>query len=311
MLFETILLCQRRRHGHLHPDVASALHNVGIVLLRSKNYDDALKAFEEAARIRKGSLGREHPQVAESLVKVGITLLLLHRFEDALWSFREALSVRKHAMGALHPSTARIYNNIGCVHVEFDEFREARRAFEAALDIQRNALTHDPGSGPLMFGTATTLCNLGYLYRHRDMHVKAALVLKEAVALQESVLGFYHPTVLSTLDNLADSCANSGNAADALRHYRTILDRFQARGNNRSKKALRAEAVLLYKTSRVHRQRNDRQAQLEMLKLALRSIRAYNDDSSSSGHTDTLERRIQYDIRACREELEKDELKWI
>jgi tetratricopeptide (TPR) repeat protein len=63
-LFETILECQRRRNGQLHPDVASALHNVGIVYLRAQNHGEALKAFEEAARIRKGSLGREHPQVA-------------------------------------------------------------------------------------------------------------------------------------------------------------------------------------------------------------------------------------------------------
>jgi tetratricopeptide (TPR) repeat protein len=111
-----------------------------------------------------------------SLVKVGITLLLVHRFEDALWSFREALSVRKNALGALHPSTARIYNNIGCVHVEFNEFREARRAFEAALDIQRNALSQDPDSGPLMFGAATTLCNLGYLYRY-DIYLLLTLLI--------------------------------------------------------------------------------------------------------------------------------------
>jgi len=239
----------------------------------------------------------------------------LHRFEDALWSFREALSVRKHAMGNLHPSTARIYNNLGCVHVEFNEFREARRAFEAALDTQRNALAHDPNSGPLMFATATTLCNLGYLYRYRDMHAKATLVFREALDLQERVLGRSHATVLSTLDNLADSCASSGHAVEALKYYNMILDRFRVQGTQRSsQKGIRAEAVLLYKMSRVHRQRNDREAQLDMLKLALRAIRAHSELGNSGGtsrRNDTLERRIQYDIRSCREQLEKDELKWI
>ena len=240
-------------------------------------------------------------------MKVGITLLLLHRFDDALWSFREALSVRKKALGPLHPSTARIYNNIGCVHVEFNEFKEARKAFEAALDVQRNALCNDPDSGPLMFGTATTLCNLGYLYRYRDMHGKASLVLKEAVDLQESVLGRSHATVLSTLDNLADSYANSGHAVDALRTYNMILERFRVGGRSENGKMARAEAVLLYKMSRVHRQRNDRAAQLDSLKLAMRAIRTFGTDKKP----DSLERRIQYDIRACREQLEKDELKWV
>jgi tetratricopeptide (TPR) repeat protein len=309
-LFELVLKCQQRRHGPLHPDVAAALHNVGIALLRAQNYTEALKVFEEAARVRKGSLGKEHPLVAVSLVKVGITLLLLRRFDEALWSFREALSVRKHALGALHPSTARIYNNIGCVYVEFNEFREARRAFEAALDTQRNALCHDPESGPLMFGTATTLCNLGYLYRYRDMHGKAAAVLKEAVELQEKVLGRNHATVLSTLDSLADSCANSGNSNDALMYYGEIAKRLFQEGGNSSKNR-RAEAVLLYKISRVHRHRNDFASQLESLKRALLSVRSSPEREDIQGNSlDTLERRILYDIRACREQFERQGKKW-
>ena len=256
-------------------------------------------------------LGREHPDVAVSLVKVGITLLLLHRFEEALWSFREGLSVRRHALGPLHPSTARIYNNIGCVHVEFNEFKEAGRAFESALEIQRTALCNEPESGPLMFGAATTLCNLGYLYRYRGMHAKAAVVLKEAVDLQETVLGRSHATVLSTLDNLADSCASSGQAADSLRHYHTVLTRFRVGGRSGSQKLLRAEAVLLYKMSRVHRQRNDLDSQLDALKLALRAVRALSDPAVGGANTDALERRIQYDIRSCRERIEKSDLKWV
>lgn len=300
----------------MHADVGAALHNVGIAQLRAQNHEEALKAFEETSRIRKGALGRDHPLVATSLVKAGITLLLLHRFEDALWSFREALSVRKHALGSLHPSTARVYNNIGCVYVEFQEYQEARRAFEAALDIQRNALSQNRDSGPLMYGTATTLCNIGYLYRNRDMYAKASLVLEEACSLQEAVLGQSHATVLSTLDILADSYANSGRAAEALQYYNMVLGRFRDQGRNSSSssssKLLRAEAILLYKMSRVHRQRGDIESQLETLKSALTAVRMQAQSGASLAQgTDTLERRIQCDVRACREEMEKNDLKWI
>ena len=178
--FDVVLRCQRRHHGPFHGDVAAALHNCGLAQLRLENHHQAIQSFEEAARIRKGALGKQHPQVAASLVKCGITYLLLHRFDDSLRCLREALAIRRHSLGALHPSTARIMNNIGCVHVEFKELHEARRAFEGALDIQRNALCHDPESGPIRFGAATTLCNLGYLYRHRDMHERAVQVLREA-----------------------------------------------------------------------------------------------------------------------------------
>lgn len=66
-LFDVVLQCQRNKHGPLHPDVALALHNVGISQLRADSHADALKSFEEAARIRKGSLGSEHPLVAVSI----------------------------------------------------------------------------------------------------------------------------------------------------------------------------------------------------------------------------------------------------
>jgi tetratricopeptide (TPR) repeat protein len=206
-LLEMILDCQRAKNGPLHEDVGSALHNVGIAYMRMEHHYEAMQAFEEAVRVRKGALGRDHPQVAVSLVKVGIVLLLLKRYEDSLWIFREALTVRKHALGNLHPSTARIYNNIGCVHVEFHELKEARRAFEAALDIQRNALVHDPESGPILFGAATTLQNLGYLYRKRDMQEKAAVVLREALSVSVCIVCFYCVTKTKSHKSLICSCS--------------------------------------------------------------------------------------------------------
>lgn len=219
------------------------------------------------------------------------------------------------------------------MYVEFNEFREARRAFEAALDTQRNALSNDPTSGPLMFGTATTLCNLGYLYRFRDMHEKAATVLKEAAALQEAVLGKNHATVLSTLDNLADSCSNSGNGNEALKYYNVVLERFRANSHGeRNCRVLRAEAVLHYKMSRVHRLRNDRENQLSSLELALTAVRSCTNIATDSGvqpttvtvgeksntplaaiptSSDALERRILSDIQSCRHVLEKEQQMWI
>ena len=304
--FDVILQCQLRRHGAMHEDVAAALHNVGITHLRAQNPSEALKAFQESARARKGTLGEHHRLVAVSLVKCGVALLLLHRFDEALWSFKEALSVRQRCLGELHPSTARIYNSIGCVHVEFDQFNEARSAFENALSIQKYVLSSDPESPRIMFATATTLCNLGYLYRFRNLHQRAASYLKEAADFQEEVLGRYNATVLSTMDILADSLANSGNTENALKVYNMILDRFRANTRRNSKASARAEAVLLYKMSRVHRQRNDRASQLDALKLAMRSISSF-----PTGDHDTIQKRIEYDMQECKESIRTTQLTWV
>ena len=347
--FQAILQCHRQKHGPYHQDVASALHNCGLAHLRANNNHEAVKCFEEAVRIRKGVLGKEHPHVAASLVKCGITFLLLHRYEEALWSFREALSVRKHALGNLHPSTARIYNNIGCVHVEFNELREARRAFEAALDIQRNALCNDPESGPVRFGAATTLCNLGYLYRYRGMHEKAALVLKEAsdvsmvfrvycycccfgwsikydllfsltiylffldfFQIQEAILGQTHPTVLSTLDSLAEALVNSGQSLHALRTHETILERIRSMEQPGSPRLIKAEAVLQYKMSKACKQLNDKESQIRHLQQALQATRSQEVQTDAAQiQAAALEKKILQDLRDVRESMEASQLKWV
>jgi len=292
--------------------VAAALHNCGLAHLRAGNHHQALKAFEESARIRKGTLGKEHPAVAVSLVKCGITFLLLHRFEDALWSFREALSIRKHALGTQHPSTARVYNNIGCVHVEFNELSEARSAFEGALDIQRNALCHDPESGPIRFGTAATLCNLGYLYRYRGEHKKAAQVLREAVDLQEAILGSTHPTVCSTLDSLAEALMNSAKSEEAYDTYLSILVRFRSIEREGSLRLLRAEAGLKYKMSIAAKQMNKRDCQIKNLQQALQAVRSLVEPTDSAQlHASALETRIHSDLRETREAMEASQRNWV
>ena len=328
-LLELILDVQRFKNGPYHEDVGAALHNVGTVQLRLDDHFSAIHTLEEAVRVRKEALGKDHPQVAESLVKVGITLLLMTRYEDSLWSFREALTVRKHALGPLHPSTARIYNNIGCVHVEMNELKEARRAFEAALNIQRNALVQTPESGPIMFGAALTLQNLGYLYRERGMFEKAVAELKQSQGvsyvayvlclfqrgavpkpfhlrsqLYEKVLGNHHPTVMSTLESLAETFWDAEEEALSLKYFNEILERL----HDQDEESKFQEATILHKMSKVHLGDRDLESELTKLQIALTVLRM---ETSMSSEAKLLANKIHADMEMVRQELEKQELKWV
>jgi tetratricopeptide (TPR) repeat protein len=140
------------------------------------------------------------------------------------------------------------------------------------------------------------------------------------------VLGETNATVLSTLDNLADSCANAGSYEAALSHYQDVLRRFEAGPYQASgPKTARAKAVLLYKMSRVYRKQGDVHGQLDYLKMSLRYIRSCQPTSmmtttapaatnnraavvaTPASPIDSLERQILYDIRACRAALEKNQ----
>ena len=73
--FEEILATLVKEHGEENRRVGAALHNLGIVHLRSGNMNDAVDAIEEAVKIRKSTLGVYHPKVSDSLVEFRIVLL--------------------------------------------------------------------------------------------------------------------------------------------------------------------------------------------------------------------------------------------
>jgi len=261
-IFRTLLEHHRKKHGEFHPYVGSAMHNLGIVLLRAERYEDALAAFEDAVRVRKMmSTKRGSAEVAVSLVKVGISNLLLKRFEPALGSFTEALTLRRRALGELHPSVGRVYNNIGCVNCELNQLNEACGAFEASLEVQRHALSAsvDVDNGPLQLGMSTTLSNLGYLYQSQGRHMKSVAALKEALVLQESILGKHHPTVIGTLDSLAEATARINKYDDAIRLYNSCLMRHNAsaKSGQMSSEQRCASVIVLFKISRVHLKQRD------------------------------------------------------
>lgn len=177
------------------------------------------------------------------------------------------------------------------------------------------------------FGSHSSRFLFVLFFRTRTRHSKAADVLREALELQEDVLGETNATVLSTLDNLADSCANAGSYEAALSYYQDVLRRFEAGPYQASgPKTARAKAVLLYKMSRVHRKQGNVTGQLEHLKMSLRYFRSQQSPPPMASSTttsaksaggggggatatliiDSLERQILYDIRAGRAALEKD-----
>eukprot|EP00531_Pseudo-nitzschia_arenysensis_P016963 CAMPEP_0116128876 /NCGR_PEP_ID=MMETSP0329-20121206/7621_1 /TAXON_ID=697910 /ORGANISM="Pseudo-nitzschia arenysensis, Strain B593" /LENGTH=1317 /DNA_ID=CAMNT_0003623099 /DNA_START=132 /DNA_END=4087 /DNA_ORIENTATION=- len=283
-LLEMVVECQKQKYGVMHANVGSAVHNVGIAYLGGEIHYKAFQAFEEAVRIRKAALGRNHPVVAVSLVKFGISLMLLQRHEDSLWIFRDALAIRKEALGDLHPSNARIYNNIGCVHVELEELEEARKAFEAALNIQRNALIQNSENGPMIFGASTTLQNLGYLYGKRELYEKAAMVLRESLSLQERIMPPEHPTVLITLESLAETCLDARRFTHALKYYRELFDRSQTMEPLDCMK----QATTLQTMASIHGKLNDPSAQKKKLEMAIKFVR-------SSSIEDPIERRALED----------------
>ena len=127
VLFGRILAIYRKKYGDLHPLVASAYHNLGMVhsqrasillegtLQQTHVRQQSLECFQAAARTARDSLGKSHPNVAVSLVKIGFLLLQARQHKPALVTFEEALRIRTvyYVNNPQHPLIANLHNNIG------------------------------------------------------------------------------------------------------------------------------------------------------------------------------------------------------
>jgi LPS sulfotransferase NodH len=68
-VFEEIFRGQLERYGADHYRVGTALHNIGIVHLKSRNYVKAVELCKLAVQVRKQALPSDHLDVAVSLAQ--------------------------------------------------------------------------------------------------------------------------------------------------------------------------------------------------------------------------------------------------
>jgi hypothetical protein len=84
------------------------------------------------------------------------------------------------------------------------------------------------------------------------------------------VLGRIHPTVLMSLDNLADMLCRSGDNDMGIQLYEEILRRLQFIKYTAKEK--KSEAVIYYKLSRAQRRQNDFHGEKSSLERALTAM---------------------------------------
>ena len=211
-VFYEIYRGQRERYGgDNHYRIGTALHNIGIVHLKMKNFQKAIDTSEKAVRVRKRTLATDHPELADSLAQLGVAQLEAKQHREALVTFRGALNTRRTVFGMKHPKVGKVLNNIGCALYELKELHGANLAFQEALEIQRDTLksTNVDQTNQVMLSIASTLCNIGSIKLEEENFEEAAVALEEALLIQQSVLGDDHPTVLNTLqsiDHIERSC---------------------------------------------------------------------------------------------------------
>jgi len=148
----TQLLCQATRdcdywnhvvslllqtHGKIHSQTAEALLQLGYAYMMTREYAQAVLAFQSACRIWK-QLQRnadDHLALARVVDAVGMAWARVSEednddhCEKSMTALEEAFDIRYSLLGPVHIDTVETLNKIASVHVQLREYQEAYEAY--------------------------------------------------------------------------------------------------------------------------------------------------------------------------------------
>jgi tetratricopeptide (TPR) repeat protein len=123
-----------------HPAVASALHNIAILLLEDGQVSDSMKSFEESLRIRKLVLGSAHLEVATSMRHIGRLLhdrgdyqLAIKNYSDALVILRNSKSRQTHHLVEVLEGLGNAQHSSGLLEQALQSYKKAASLLQRQL----------------------------------------------------------------------------------------------------------------------------------------------------------------------------------
>jgi tetratricopeptide (TPR) repeat protein len=211
------LKIRRRTLGPEHPDVATSLNYLAILLQDRGNLAEAESLLRESLAIRRKVPVDEHLDVPQSLNNLAWLLHLRGDVAGAEPLFRESLAIRRKALGPEHEDVATVLNNLASVISDRGDNAGAEPLFRESLAIRRKAL------GDEHPGVATIQNNLADLLAERGDLAGAEPLYRESLAIRRKTLGDEHPDVAVSLSSLARLLQTRGDLAGATPLYRESL----------------------------------------------------------------------------------------
>ncbi len=209
------------------PERAAIVSNLGLRLSELGRREEALKASEEAVRIRRQLAAQRPdaflPDLAMSLSNVGMMLSKLGRREEALKSSEEAVSIYRQVAAqcpdVFLPDLATSVSNVGVRLSELGRREEALKASEEAVRIRRQLTAQRPDA--FLPDLAMSLNNAGTMLSELGRREEALKASEEAVAIYRQLTAqgpdAFLPYLALSLGNVGAMLSGLGRRDEALK----------------------------------------------------------------------------------------------
>jgi eukaryotic-like serine/threonine-protein kinase len=211
----------RKHYGDSHPEVATALGELGWAMLVQGDMLGAIGFFQDGLTQLDEEKSNHKEIVANLLHGMGLALNGEGHHDKAADLLHEANSIRLEVLGNSHPNLSNSINDLGIILRARGDLDGAERQFREAI-VMRQALLNP--EHPLL---AESYKHLASILREKGKYKEAAEVLADVIEVQVSVFGKNHHEVAKSYHNLARVLYDTGDFREALTNNQKAVEIMQ------------------------------------------------------------------------------------
>lgn len=217
-LIKQDLTNKKKLFGPDDPQVAESLGRLGTCNMMQGKYKEAELLLQRALAIDSKSLGPDHQEIAYRLQVLGDCWRRQGKYTEAVQAFKRSLAIREKTLSADHPWNANSISGLAFCYFDQGKYAEAEPLFKRSLAIREKALGQGESFEPLH-----DLDDLAVCFQREGKYAEAEPLLKQALAIREKLLGPYHPSVVLSLEKLANFYFDQGKYSDAEPLFKRVI----------------------------------------------------------------------------------------
>lgn len=245
--------------------VATLENATGLIYNSRAEYDESIKHFQAALKLRQQTLGLDHPDVAEVWQNLGVAHRGRGAYDEAQKNYEKALALLERTMGADFPQCKGPHLGLGKIARSHGDHEAAIRHFGVARDVTTKAFgekhgaaisaqrdigetyrrlgqfqkaidtleatirVHDPDRLPRQSKATMTLRSLGDAYSAVGRYDDASELIERALSLSSAKMGADHPQTAWIRAARARLELRQGSHRAALRDFTSAREALEER----------------------------------------------------------------------------------
>jgi tetratricopeptide (TPR) repeat protein len=191
------------------PELASALNNLGSLMLEQGRNKEAETRIREAISIWENAKGPDDPSVAAGLLNLGVSLQARKQYNEAGRVLARALKIDEMSLPANHPRIGMDLNAAGVLAMARKNYQEAE------MLLARAAILLEASQSPQHTETGQVLLNLAEVYRLQKKTDQARDAFERGLEAAASAWGPSDPRLPAWMDRLAATLRQQEDYAGA------------------------------------------------------------------------------------------------